>query len=213
MEETLDLRGLICPQPVLRTKQVLDNPNFSRVKAIVESEVNVNNLSRLAKSLKMKMHSQKQADCFIVTIERYSNQATDGETGQHAMHELPKSTFSDKETAKAETTGTVIFLGKDGFGDGDPDFSKTLTSLFLQTAFAADRPRAILMANSGVKLLAPDSPSLKVLEDFRRDGVEVLACGLCVDYYNLKDHISTEQITNMFSICEYIFAADKLIVP
>jgi hypothetical protein len=75
------------------------------------------------------------------------------------------------------------------------------------------RPRAILLANTGVRLLSRDSASLKVLEDFRQASVEVLACGLCVEFYKLKDEIPADQITNMFAICEYMFAADKLIVP
>jgi hypothetical protein len=78
---------------------------------------------------------------------------------------------------------------------------------------SGQRPRAILMANTGVKLMAPESPALKVLNDFKAAGCEVLACGLCVEFYGLKGKIPVEQITNMFAICEYIFAADKVINP
>lgn len=59
--------------------------------------------------------------------------------------------------------------------------------------------------------MTPDSPALKVLNDFKETGCEVLACGLCVEFYGLKGKIPVEQITNMFAICEYIFAADKVI--
>ncbi len=50
------------------------------------------------------------------------------------------------------------------------------------------------MANTGVKLMAPDSPTKKVLDDFRDAGVEVLVCGLCVEFYGLKGKITLEQI-------------------
>jgi intracellular sulfur oxidation DsrE/DsrF family protein len=110
------------------------------------------------------------------------------------------------------SVGTVVFLGKDKFGEGDEEFSRTLTSIFLQTMYeAGHRPRAILLANTGVRLLAKDSSSHKVLSDFKAAGVEVWACGLCVEYYKLKNEIPIEQITNMFAICEYIFAADRLV--
>ena len=69
------------------------------------------------------------------------------------------------------------------------------------------------MANTGVRLMSPDSPALKVLNDFKEAGCDVLACGLCVEFYGLKGKIPVEQITNMFAICEYIFAADKVISP
>jgi hypothetical protein len=78
---------------------------------------------------------------------------------------------------------------------------------------SGQRPRAILMANTGVRLMAPESSALKVLNDFKDAGCEVLACGLCVEFYGLKGKIAVEQITNMFAICEYICAADKVISP
>ncbi len=222
MEKSLDLRGLICPEPVLRTKKVLDDRNVEKVEALVENDINVNNLTRLAKSLKMKSHSQKKGDCFLVTMERDKDVDVDVDADavkntqqsnmSHAHTEA--ATVKSAPTADAQTVGTVVFLGKDSFGEGDPVFSKTLISLFLQTMLeGGHRPRAILMANSGVKMLAKDSASLKVLQDFKAAGVEVLACGLCVEFYKLKDEIPVEQITNMFAICEYMFAADKLIVP
>jgi intracellular sulfur oxidation DsrE/DsrF family protein len=69
------------------------------------------------------------------------------------------------------------------------------------------------MLNSGVKLFSENSPFEKVLKDFQESGVEVLACGLCVEFYGLKQVVPKEQITNMFAICEYINAAAKIISP
>ncbi len=59
----------------------------------------------------------------------------------------------------------------------------------------------------------PDSSVYKVLADFTAAGVDVFACGLCVEFYGLKDKIPKEQITNMYAICEYLFSADKVISP
>ena len=123
------------------------------------------------------------------------------------------STLKDK-TAPQEKVGNVVFLGKDKFGEGDSEFSTTLINLFLQTMFeSGQRPRAILMANTGVRLMAPESTALKVLNDFKDAGCEVLVCGLCVEFYGLKGKIPVAQIINMFAICEYMFAADKVISP
>lgn len=218
-EERVDLRGLICPEPVLRTKKLLDDVSVQKVEAIVDGEVNVNNLNRLARSLKMQFSSAPQENNFVVTIERRkAAAAADSETssqksGSTIDHHHALAAGRKAETIKSEV-GNVVFLGKDKFGDGDPDFSTTLLNMFLQTMFdSGQRPRAILMANTGVRLMTPDSPALKVLNDFKETGCEVLACGLCVEFYGLKGKIPVEQITNMFAICEYIFAADKVISP
>ena len=38
-----------------------------------------------------------------------------------------------------------------------------------------------------------DSAALKVLNDFKNADVEVLACGLCVDFYGVKSDVPKEQ--------------------
>jgi selenium metabolism protein YedF len=226
MDKTLDLRGLICPEPVLRTKKLLDDQSIQKVEAIVESDINVNNLKRLAKSLRMEARSEKKGESFIVTLERIKDDGTkaagkkdvdipnnSSETNISHLH-AEDGLHASRSDSNEQTVGTVVFIGKDSLGEGDQEFSKTLISLFLQTMYdGGHRPRAILMANTGVRLLSRNSASLKVLQDFRQASVEVLACGLCVEFYKLKDEIPVDQITNMFAICEYMFAADKLIVP
>lgn len=215
-EKLVDLRGLICPEPVLRTKKLLDDASIQKVEAIVDGEVNVNNLRRLAGSLKLQFASRAKDDNFVVTLQR--NQAQSAAETVSKADPAAGETHSHASAVKAGNgkteVGTVVFLGKDKFGDGDPEFSTTLLNMFLQTLFeSGQRPRAILMANTGVRLMAPESPALKVLEDFRKAGCEVLACGLCVEFYGLKGKIPVEQITNMFAISEYMFAADKVISP
>ncbi len=210
-ERKIDLRGLICPEPVLRIKRLLDDATVEKVEALVDGEVNVNNLNRLARSLKMQFASAPQDDNFVVTIERKNFGDKDADVSSHAH---AQTSNLKAKTAPQDKVGNVVFLGKDKFGEGDPEFSTTLINLFLQTMFeSGQRPRAILMANTGVRLMAPESSALKVLNDFKDAGCEVLACGLCVEFYGLKGKIAVEQITNMFAICEYICAADKVISP
>jgi hypothetical protein len=120
---------------------------------------------------------------------------------------------AQKETLR-QKVGTIVFISKDTFGEGDRDFSASLLNVFLQTMFdAGHRPRAILMANSGVKLMDPKGAALPVLKNFHDAGCEVLACGLCLDYYLLKESVPTDQVTNMFTICEYLLTADRVVSP
>jgi selenium metabolism protein YedF len=236
MYKTIDLRGLTCPEPVLKTKALFDDPAVQKVEALVDGEVNVNNLSRLCRSLRLKFESEKLDTHFKVTLERselVDNKSVKQSDSSTSNSTSVSSTASSKASGQAapvhahypvaspthiservEEVGTVVFLGKDKFGEGDAEFSTTLISLFLQTMLASGhRPRAILLANTGVRLLSKQSSSFKALNDFKDAGVEVLACGLCVEFYKLKDEIPTAQITNMFAICEYMFAADKVITP
>lgn len=210
MSESIDLRGLSCPEPVLRTKRLFDNQSVRLVTALVDDQVCVNNLSRLSRSLKANITTLSREGYFEVIIERGDSSAQSNLSP--SIHAEP--TVQPAAARNPQRTGDVIFLTKDKFGEGDPAFSKTLLNLFLQSTLeAGHQPRAILMANSAVRLMATDSPALKVLQDFQSNGCEVLACGLCVEYYGLKDQIAEEQITNMFAIVEYLFAADKVLSP
>lgn len=205
VSERIDLRGLNCPEPVIKTKRLFDNSAVQRVEALVDDEVCVANLERLARSLKAGVSSSAEDGYFLVVLDR-DPAAVKIETEGRVATELA--------TERGQRQLTVIFLTKDTFGEGDRDFSRTLLNVFLQTLWeSGHRPRAVLMANSGVKLLAKGAPTIKVLQDFRESGSEVLACGLCVDYYGLKDDIPTDQIVNMFAICEYLAAADNVISP
>jgi selenium metabolism protein YedF len=216
----LDLRGLICPEPVLRAKKCLDSSAVRKLQAIVDDEVNVQNLSRLARSLRVQFSYQPEGEHFNVTLERAAQME-----GPASKQSPLKSVDSTRAKEKVESpsansgmkdsaVGTVIFISRDSLGEGDRDFSQQLLNLFLQSYYeAGHRPRAILMANTGVKLMQPDSQFAKVLHDFREAGCEVLACGLCVDYYGLKEVVPKDQITNMFAICEYLAAADKVLTP
>ncbi len=214
----LDLRGLICPEPVIRTKKSFDNTKTVNVEALVDGEVNVQNLKRLASSLKVSFSFKSKGDHFSVLLQRDGLPESWAEAP--VEHQIGHSTLSsqfpvEKPAVENESkAGTILFITKDTFGQGDEEFSKQLLNLFLQTLYeSGHRPRAILLANSGVKLMHPEAQFGKVLSDFRAAGSEVLACGLCVDYYGLKNHVLNEQITNMFAICEYLAAADKVITP
>lgn len=206
MDREIDLRGLACPEPVIRTKRLLDDKSVQRVQALVESEVNVKNLARLARSQNVSMSCSNEGDFYRIVL-------TKGETSPRNPLEDLALREAQKETNK-NRVGTVVFISKDTFGEGDRDFSQSLLNVFLQTLFdSGHRPRAILMANSGVKLMAPEGNVLQVLNSFGEAGCEVLACGLCLEHYFLKEKVPVDQITNMFTICEYLMTADRVVTP
>ncbi len=206
MEKRVDLRGLVCPEPVLRTKKLLDDKSIDMIEALVESDVNVKNLARLVKSNNASMSCSNEGDHYKVVITRTTAE-------QLAPEELEALREAQKESSK-QKVGTIVFLSKNTFGEGDKDFSESLMNVFLQTMFdSGHRPRALLLANTGVKLMDPGGPSVQVLAQFHEAGCEVMACGLCLDYYGLKDRVPGEQITNMFTICEYLMTADRVISP
>ena len=227
MKKSLDLRGLTCPEPVLRTKKLIDDQSLSHIEILVDSEVNVQNLTRLGTSQKLTVQSAPEDQHFKVTLQRAENtDSKQAESSNAHTHESP-AVKPKSATSSATNTGTIILISRNSFGQSDhqdhldadkakadQDFSANLLNLFLQTLLqSGHEPRAILMVNSGVKLMDPDGPYIKVLNELKEKGIDVLVCGLCLDYYSLKSKVAVEQVTNMFAICEYLFSSDRIISP
>jgi len=74
-------------------------------------------------------------------------------------------------------------------------------------------PDKILFYNSGVKLVTAASGALNVLEQLQDQGVEILVCGTCLDFLQLKSAMRVGQISNMYAIMDAMASADKLVSP
>ena len=100
----------------------------------------------------------------------------------------------------------------DLFGYGDEELSKTLMkSYFYSLSESITLPSNIIFINSGVKLLAKESGILKSIEALKNFGVFILACGICVEHYCLKDKIEFCEVTNMYSINEILNNSDNVV--
>ena len=49
------------------------------------------------------------------------------------------------------------------------------------------------------------------LHDLCGRGVEILACGTCLGYYELKEQIAVGEVSNMYTIAENLLGAGKVI--
>ena len=70
---------------------------------------------------------------------------------------------------------------------------------------------AIILYNSAVKLIADGSEVLDAMDGLYSSGADILACGTCVDFYNLKNSIKTGRVSNMEEICSLLMQAEKVI--
>ena len=57
------------------------------------------------------------------------------------------------------------------------------------------------------------SPALEDLKFLEAQGVEILTCGTCLNYYGLSEKLQVGQVTNMYVIAEKMAQADKIIKP
>ncbi len=106
----------------------------------------------------------------------------------------------------------VFIINSDSLGAGDQDLGQKLMGAFLRKLWASDtKPEAIICYNSGVKLTAKGSPVLDAMDGLYSAGVDILACGTCVEFYNLKNDIQAGRISNMEEIVSILATAESVV--
>jgi len=106
---------------------------------------------------------------------------------------------------------TVIIFNKDQMGHGDVKFGQKLLGTCLRKLVRIPDLSAIVLYNGGVHLATKDSPVAVELGQLHERGVDLLACGTCVEYYGLKDKLLVEHPSNMDEILACLAEADKVI--
>lgn len=191
----VEARGKLCPLPVIETKKVMDENPQATIETIVDNEIAVSNVSKLGNS----------KGYFVQTA---------GQNGEyHIILSREETKFMSSINEVEKTTQKVFLITKDWLGDGNIDLGKTLMKTFLfSLAEAENKPAKIMFINSGVKLVSEGSENLDTLLQLSQAGVEIAACGICLDFYELKEKVAVGSITNMYAIVDSLTAADSVVL-
>lgn len=190
MKKEIDARGQACPKPVIMTKKELDNIDKGTVVTIVDNEVAVGNVSKLAKSLgyEYKFDKKNDNEYFISIIKGESE-------GEYKEETISKE--------KLNSGDTVVIFSSDTMGKGSEGLGKILMRSFVYTLTeVTPYPSTLLFYNGGVKLTCEGSEILEDLKNLEKEGVEIISCGTCLDYYQIKDNLQVGEISNMYTIYE-----------
>ena len=97
-------------------------------------------------------------------------------------------------------------------GRGEPELGQILVRGFFHTLGEIEPlPGTIIFFNGGVRLVVEGSPVLEDLLSLRDKGIEILACGTCLDYFGLKERIAVGEVSNMYTIAETLLRAGRVV--
>ena len=120
--------------------------------------------------------------------------------------------FSQALVHNSHQGNTTIIINSDSLGHGDAGLGGQLMLKGLhQLAIQAQKPSTIVFYNAGVRLLVPGSPLLDVLKRLEGEGVDLIACGTCMDFFQLRTSIAAGRIGDMREILTMLSASDKVI--
>lgn len=111
-------------------------------------------------------------------------------------------------------SGHIISISSDKMGSGSDELGEILMKGFINTIVKTDPlPQKIIFYNAGALLVTKDSPVLETLKELENSGIEILVCGTCADYFNVKDKVAVGSISNMPTILESLTSAPKVVTP
>lgn len=185
-ELTVDVRGSLCPKPVIETKKVSDANPSSVIITIVDNEVSRDNVEKFGKSRDYGVDIRQDGKDFYLTMTPNANPVA--------------------EICEPMSYGNrVILMTKDYLGEGSEELGRNLMKTFWVCMLEADvKPSKIYFINSSVKMVINDSVHLENIKKLADLGVEIAACGICLDFYGVKEELGVGSITNMYAITDSI---------
>lgn len=208
MEKAVDARGMACPLPVVNAKKAAEEMHAGDVLTVlVDNEIAVQNLQKFANHKGYQVSGEKLAENeYAVKM-----QITSGEM-QPAQEADEKEEISCTPDTKKK--GMVVVLSANVMGTGEEKLGKALMKAFV---FALTRqdvlPETILCYNTGAYLTCEGADTLEDLKSLEAEGVNIMTCGTCLDFYEMKEKLAVGSVTNMYEIVETMENAGKLIRP
>ena len=203
---TVNAIGDNCPIPVVKTLNALKELKGPDViETLVDNEIAVQNLTRMATQKGCGVKSEKLAEKeFKVTI-------TVGEAALQQPVETGDVVCILPQNGKKNT---VVVIDSKAMGNGSDELGTALMKGFIYALSQQEQlPSTILFYNGGASITCQDSVSLEDLKSMEAQGVEILTCGTCLNFYGLTEQLAVGQVTNMYTIVEKMNGADLIIKP
>ena len=104
---------------------------------------------------------------------------------------------------------TIVFCNQDQMGHGDRALGQKVLGTFLRKAIALPGFTAIAFVNSGVRLVAADSPVLTELKLLEERGIDLIPCGTCLQHFAVTPAVG--KVADMDSIVKELGRATKVV--
>ena len=205
MEKIINCMGMACPLPVVNAKKACEALRPGDVLTVlVDNGIAVQNLTRFAEHMGFTVSAEKKSDKAFAVIMQIA--AADAE-----------ASAPEKEAACAADSrrkGMLAVLSGDVMGAGDAKLGAALMKAFVFALTKQDQlPEAVLCYNTGAYLTCEGADTLDDLKLLESEGVTVLTCGTCLDFYGLKEKLAVGGITNMYDIVERMENASRIVRP
>ena len=209
--KTVDARGIPCPQPVILTRKAMREAD--EVITLVNARDALDNVRRLAEKGGWKVTVEEREGAWALHMVKGQGDRGPAAPELELTADLTVCAVPDAEAQPpTRARRTVLVVSSEGMGRGNEELACILARTFFHVLTESDTPPAtIVFFNTGVKLVVEGSPVLDDLRALAAKGVEMLACGVCLSYFSLKDRVAVGVASNMYTISETMFGAQHIV--
>lgn len=214
-KKTVDARGLACPLPVVNAKKAAEEFQEDGILTVlVDNEIAVQNLQRFASQRGFAAAGEKRGDQeYAVTIQVSAHTPT----ALDSSEQTAQTTDVKEEincSPDSRRKGLVVVLSANVMGSGEEKLGKALMKAFIFALTKQDiLPKTIVCYNSGAYLTCEGSESLEDFRVLESEGVQIMTCGTCLDFYGIKEKLAVGIVTNMYDIVETMEQAKSIVRP
>ena len=184
--------------PVILTKRAMKEFPNEDIEILVDNEIATQNLKKMADQLGFETKVEKSSESYYIV------QLIKGTTDKNLVNQdVEKETIFPKKENELQGQPYIVSIHSETIGNGSEELGSILMKSFLFSLSEQEQlPEKILFYNGGAKLTAEGSPVLQDLQAMASDGVELLTCGICVEFFALEDKLMVGEATNMYRIVE-----------
>ncbi len=199
----VDARGVLCPKPLIMTKKAIKE-GAQEFQVLLDNETAKDNVSSF-----LKGNGINFVHAFSQGIHTLQVSGTD-----KPLIQPDAASFCRPALPQKPQSGYIIVLTRDTMGEGPEALGKILIQGFCNTIRELNPlPSGIIFYNKGVLLTQKDSPVLESLRELEDKGLDIMVCGTCVDFFDIKENLGVGKISNMYDIMERMQHAGHIINP
>ncbi len=203
MKKQLDARGLACPEPVLRAREIILAESPKIIEIIVDNQAARENVTRFLGSQGYAVSDHAEGEIFRVIGQREAEE----------LVKMQKSNGEDaKKPGKENQQQILVLIMTDTMGKGDDELGHKLMINYIKTLNELGRELwQLVFVNGGVRLTCKNSPVIEELKKYEENGTIILSCGTCMEHLGLTQEKGVGGLTNMLDIVMAQQHADKVI--
>ncbi|MDC7286727.1 sulfurtransferase-like selenium metabolism protein YedF [Blautia schinkii] len=228
---TVNALGDACPIPVVKTLNAIKELKKSdTIEVLVDNEIAVQNLTKMAQGKNFGVKSEKLGEKqyrveIAAEVSVPSGNVENKEDSENKVSSSNKEyseskgqshikEFSVTCNPDSRNQNVVVVISSSCMGSGDDKLGAALMKGFVYALSQQEQlPSTILFYNGGARLTCEDAPTLEDLKSMEAQGVEILTCGTCLDFYGLTDKLQVGSVTNMYAIAEKMTQAGLIVKP